>query len=417
MDMNRIYLCIDLKSFYASVECVERGLEPMESNLVVADPSRGKGAICLAITPHLKSLGIKNRCRIFEIPEDVDYITAVPRMKKYMEYSGGIYGIYLKYFAKEDIHVYSIDEAFMDITTYLHMYNKTPKELAITIMEDIYETYGIRATAGIGTNLYLAKIALDIIAKHAKDFIGELNETTYQEQLGEYTPLTDFWQIGPGIASHLNRLGIYNMNDIKATDERLLFKEFGINARLLIDHSKGIEPTTIKEIKAYKPKQTSISNTQILFTDYKYEDARKVLIEMLDIVFLELTKINKYTTHIGIYVGYSKDIYKPLSISKRLKEPTNNFQELLRIIIKEYNSFVKKDEKIRRLGISLGGLTDVTDSQLNLFENREDEQILGNTINNIKNKYGKNYVLRGISLDEKATAMKRNKLIGGHNAE
>ena len=415
--MNRIYLCIDLKSFYASVECVERGLEPMESNLVVADPTRGKGAICLAITPHLKSLGIKNRCRIFEIPEDIDYITAVPRMKKYMEYSGGIYGIYLKYFAKEDIHVYSIDEAFMDITTYLKMYHKTPKELAITIMEDIYDTYGIRATAGIGTNLYLAKVALDIIAKHAKDFIGELDEISYQEQLGEYRPLNDFWQIGINTENHLNRLGLYTMNDIKKADERMLFKEFGINARLIIDHSKGIEPTTISEIKAYKPKQKSISNTQILFTDYKYEDARKVLIEMLDIVFLELTKINKYTSHIGIYVGYSKDICKPLSISKKLKEPTNNFQELLRITIREYNTYVRKDEKIRRLGIFLGELSDITDCQLNLFESREDEQVLGNTINDIKSKYGKNYVLRGVSLEEKATAMKRNKLIGGHNAE
>ena len=415
--MNRIYLCIDLKSFYASVECVERGLEPMESNLVVADPSRGKGAICLAITPHLKSLGIKNRCRIFEIPEDIDYITAVPRMKKYMEYSGGIYGIYLKYFAKEDIHVYSIDEAFMDITAYQKLYHKTPKELANTIMNDIYDTYGIRATAGIGTNLYLAKVALDIIAKHAEDFIGELDEISYQEQLGLYQPLTDFWQIGPGIATHLNRLGIHNMNELKNADERLLFKEFGINARLLIDHSKGIEPTTISEIKAYKPKQKSISNTQILFTDYKYEDARKVLIEMLDVVYLELTKINMYTSFLGIYVGYSKDLQKPLSIGKRLKEPTNNFQELLRITLREYNTYVRKDEKIRRLGISLGGLRDIVECQLNLFENREDEHVLGNTINEIKNKYGKNYVLRGVSLEEKATAMKRNKLIGGHNAE
>ena len=208
-----------------------------------------------------------------------------------------------------------------------------------------------------------------------------------------------------------------DMYDLAHYDENKLYKEFGINARLIIDHSKGIEPTTISEIKAYKPKQKSISNTQILFTDYKYEDARKVLIEMLDIVFLELTKINKQTSHIGIYVGYSKDICKPLSISKKLKEPTNNFQELLRITIREYNTYVRKDEKIRRLGIFLGELSDITDCQLNLFESREDEQVLGNTINDIKSKYGKNYVLRGVSLEEKATAMKRNKLIGGHNAE
>ena len=417
MGMNRVYLCIDLKSFFASVECVERGLEPMDSNLVVADPSRGKGAICLAITPHLKSLGIRNRCRIFEIPENVDYITAVPRMKKYIEYSASIYEIYLKYFAKEDIHVYSIDEAFMDITTYQRMYHKTPRELAITIMEDIYNTFGIRATAGIGTNLYLAKVALDIIAKHAPDFIGELDETSYKERLWFYEPLSDFWQIGPNLERHLNHLGIHNMYELSIADERMLFKEFGINARLMIDHSKGLEPTTIEQIKAYRPRQKSISNSQILFTDYKYEDARKVLIEMLDIVFLELTKINKYASHIGIYVGYSKDFIKPLSISKRLKEPTNNFQELLKITLKEYNSHIQKQEKIRRLGISLGGLTEIESTQLNLFEKREVDQVIGNTINNIKDKYGKNYIFRGVSLEEKATGIKRNKLIGGHNAE
>lgn len=415
--MNRVYLCIDLKSFYASVECVERGLEPMKSNLVVADPTRGKGAICLAITPHLKSLGIRNRCRIFEIPEQIDYITAVPRMKKYIEYSASIYGIYLKYFSKEDIHVYSIDEAFMDITTYLKMYQKTPKELAITIMEEIYNTFGIRATAGIGTNLYLAKVALDILAKHSEDFIGELTEETYKEKLWFHEPLRDFWQIGPNLERHLNRLEIHNMYELSIAEERTLFKEFGINARLMIDHSKGIEPTTIAQIKAYRPRQKSISNSQILFTDYKYEDARKVLIEMLDIVYLELIKKNKYTSHIGIYVGYSKEEQKPLSISKKLKEPTNSFQELLKILLKEYNSHVQKSEKIRKLGISLGMLSEENNAQLNLFQNIEDEQVLGNTINEMKEKYGKNYLFRGVSLDEKATGIKRNKLIGGHNAE
>ena len=217
------YICIDLKSFYASVECVERGLDSMESNLVVADPTRGGGAICLAVSPHLKALGVRNRCRIFEIPKDIDYITAVPRMKKYIEYSANIYEIYLKYISKDDIHVYSIDEAFLDVTNYLKLYRKSPKDLALTIMNDIYDKYGIRATAGIGTNLYLCKIALDIIAKHAPDFIGILDEDSYKEQLWFYEPLSDFWQIGTGISNRLHRLNIHNMYELSIHDERELF--------------------------------------------------------------------------------------------------------------------------------------------------------------------------------------------------
>ena len=217
------YLCIDLKSFYASVECVERGLDPMRSNLVVADPTRGDGAICLAITPHLKELGIRNRCRIFEIPKDVDYITALPRMRKYIEYSANIYSIYLKYISKDDIHVYSIDEAFLDVTNYLKLYKMTPKELALTIMDDIYNTYGIRATAGVGTNLYLCKIALDILAKHAPDFIGVLDEESYKRELWFHEPLTDFWQIGNGIQNRLYKLNIHNMYELSIHDERDLF--------------------------------------------------------------------------------------------------------------------------------------------------------------------------------------------------
>lgn len=389
----------------------------MTTNLVVADPSRGDGAICLAISPHMKELGIRNRCRVYEIPKNIDYITAVPRMKKYIEYSANIYSIYLKYIAKEDIHVYSIDEAFFDITDYLKLYKKTPKEIAIMIMEDIYNTYGIRATAGIGTNLYLAKVALDIIAKHSLDFIGELDERSYKEKLWFYTPMSDFWGIGKNIEKHLNRLGIHNMYELSMADERILFKEFGINARILIDHSKGIEPTTIKEIKNYKPKQKSISTSQILFTDYSFEDSRKVLVEMLDIVYLELTKINLYTSCIGFFVGYSKDCVKATGISRRLKEPTNNFQELLKVLLREYNSNVLKSEKIRRLGITLSNLSSEKTFQLNLFQSNNNDQKLGDTINNIKDSYGKSSILRGVSLEDKATARKRNKLIGGHNAE
>lgn len=412
----RTYICIDLKSFFASVECVERGLDSMKTNLVVADPTRGKGAICLAVSPHLKELGVKNRCRIFEIGEDIDYITAMPRMKKYIEYSANIYGIYLKYISSEDIHVYSIDEVFMDVTNYLKLYKKSSTDLAITIMEDIYNTYGIRATAGIGSNLYLAKVALDILAKHSPNFIGVLDEDSYKEKLWLHEPLSDFWGIGRGIEARLNRLNIHNMYEISIHEELELFREFGINARLIIDHSKGIEPTTISEIKHYKPKSKSLSTSQILFMDYKMEDAKKVLIEMLDVMYLELIKIEKLTTCISFYVGYSKDVIRPLSISKRI-DPTDSFQVLLKKLIKEYDLNVSKNHLIRRLGISLSGFVD-SGVQLNLFDNNTDnDEELGNTINNIKDKYGKNYLIRGVSLTDKATAIKRNKLIGGHNAE
>ena len=268
MEMNRTYLCIDLKSFYASVECVERGLDPFKYNLVVADPSRGNGAICLAVSPALKNKGVKNRCRIFEIPKNIHYITALPRMKLYIKYSADIYEIYLKYVSKDDIHIYSVDECFLDITKYLNMYHMTSFELARMIIKDVYNTTGITATAGIGTNLYLTKVALDITAKHVKDNIGYLDEDKYKEELWHHTPLTDFWQIGRGINKRLSKLGINDMYDIAMSDEFVLYKEFGINAKYLIDHSKGIEPCTIKDIKSYKPKSNSISNTQILFEDY-----------------------------------------------------------------------------------------------------------------------------------------------------
>ena len=281
--MQKYYLCIDLKTFYASVECVERGLNPFNTNLVVADTTRGKGTICLAVSPKMKMLGIKNRCRIYEIPSNIKFIVAMPRMKKYIEYSANIYAIYLKYFAKEDIHVYSIDEAFMDVTNYLKLYKKTPLELAKTIIKDIYNTYGITATAGIGTNLYLAKIALDITAKHSVTNIGYLDEEKYKKELWHHKPLNDFWQIGNGMEKRLNKLKIFDMYDIAHTDQRKLYKEFGINAEYLIDHSWGRETCTIADIKAYKPKTSSISNSQVLFEDYSFEKAKLVLKEMVEL--------------------------------------------------------------------------------------------------------------------------------------
>ena len=240
-----MFLCIDLKSFYASVECVERGLDPMTTNLVVADPERSKNTICLAITPAMKKLGIRNRCRVNEIPANVEYITAQPRMQFYIDYAAEIYGIYLKYISKEDIHVYSIDEAFLDVTHFLSLYKMTAKELGQRIMQDVLAKTGIRATCGIGTNLYLAKIALDITAKHSPDFIGCLNEQTFIEQLWDHKPLTDFWRIGAGTAARLERFGMYTMRDIANAPEDLLYRTFGIDAELLIDHAWGRETCSL----------------------------------------------------------------------------------------------------------------------------------------------------------------------------
>ena len=290
--MQDIYLCIDLKTFYASVECVERGLDPFSTNLIVADPTRGKGSICLAVSPKMKMLGVKNRCRVFEIPSNIKYITAMPRMKKYIEYSGNIYGIYLKYFSKEDIHVYSIDEAFIDATHYLKMYNMNAIELAKTIVKNIYDEYKITAAAGVGTNLYLAKIALDITAKHSADNIGYLNEEKYINELWEHKPLTDFWQVGKGIEKRLNKMRLYNMHDIALCEQKALYKEFGINAELLIDHAWGKESCKMEDIKKYTPKNNSISNSQVLFKDYNFEKARLLVKEMVELGSLRLVEKN-----------------------------------------------------------------------------------------------------------------------------
>ncbi len=258
---QRIYLCIDLKSFYASVECVERGLDPLTTNLVVADRERSEKTICLAITPSMKALGIHNRCRLFEIPGAVKYITAPPRMQLYIDYSVEIYGIYLKYIAKEDIHVYSIDEAFMDVTDYLPLYQLTAEELARKIMADIKATTKITATAGIGTNLYLAKVALDITAKHAKDHIGYLDEELYRQTLWDHKQLRDFWRVGPGTIRRLATVGIMTMRDIAHADEDLLYRLFGVDAELLIDHAWGRETTTMADIKAYQPDSHTVQRT------------------------------------------------------------------------------------------------------------------------------------------------------------
>lgn len=416
--MQRCYFCIDLKTFYASVECVERHLDPFGTNLVVADTSRGKGAICLAISPRMKMLGVKNRCRIFEIPRNINYIVAIPRMKKYIEYAANIYAIYLKYFAKEDIHVYSIDEAFIDATNYLNMYNMPPVCLAQTIIKDIFKTYGITATAGIGTNLYLSKIALDITAKHSANNIGYLDEEKYKKELWHHKSLTDFWQIGNGIEKRLNKMGIYDMYGIAHADKKKLYKEFGVNAEYLIDHSWGKENCTISDIKNYKPRKNSISNSQVLFEDYSFEKARLVLKEMIELGSLRLIESNLKTDSISLYIGYSKDVINPTGGTRKLTCFTNVYSELVKAFLILYDKTTNRNIGIRRIGISFENVSKIESVQLNLFTNQEKidkEKKLELAICNIKNRMGKNTVLRGMNLENGATTIIRNKLIGGHN--
>lgn len=413
-----IYACIDLKSFYASVEAAERGLDPFKENLVVADPSRGRGAICLAVTPALKTLGIRNRCRLFEIPETVTYITAKPRMKLYMEYSARIYSIYLKYISKEDIHVYSIDECFLDFTPYLHTYKKTPKEMAVMLMDAVYKETGICATAGIGTNLFLAKVALDITAKHVPDHIGYLDEAEFKRTIWHHRPITDIWNIGKGIAARLSRYGVYDLCGAAHMDEKLLYKEFGINAEFLIDHAHGRESCTIKEIHEYESKSHSVSQSQILFEDYSYDNALLVLKEMTDTLALELRSRHLTTNSISMSVGYSKGEGSPSGGTRKLSERTDSYQELSHEFERFFHQTVRKGVPIRRISIGANHVEETSFRQLHLFsdmEQKEKEQHLQDAVLSIKQRFGKNAVVRGMSLYDKATARKRNTLIGGHN--
>lgn len=418
-ETNKIYLCIDLKSFYASVECVERGLDPFEINLVVADPDRGGGAITLAATPAIKKLGVPSRGRIYEIPDGIEYIIARPRMHLYMEYSAKIYSIFLKHIAPEDIHVYSIDEAFLDATPYLELYRLTPKQLAKKILDDIYDETGITAAVGIGTNLFLTKVALDITAKHTPDNMGYLDEELFKQQLWHHTPLTDIWMIGPGTERHLAKLGIFDLYDITQCPEWILYKEFGINAEILIDHARGREPVDIKGIKAYKPSSNSISNSQILFEDYNANDAYLILKEMVDSNVLDLTGKHLITDHISLFIGYSKDKRKASRGSRKITNRTNSYRILMEEFRLLYEKIVDPTYPIRHIGISFGNVKDEIYEQYDLFANIEDiekERKLQQTLVDIRNKFGKNSVLKGMNYLEKGTARYRNTTIGGHKA-
>lgn len=417
---DKYFLCIDLKSFYASVECVERGLDPMTTDLVVADPERTDKTICLAVSPSLKAKGVKNRCRVFEIPDGIEYIMAPPRMQKYIDYAAEIYGIYLQYIAPEDIHVYSIDEAFIDVTNYLWIYNMTAKELAVKLMNEIYNKIGVRATCGIGTNLYLCKIALDITAKHSPDFIGFLDEEAYRQTMWKHKPLTDFWRIGGRTAERLARYGIFTMEDIAKTPENILYKWFGIDAELLIDHAWGRESTTMKDIKNYRAKSNCLSSGQVLMRDYSFIEARLIVKEMLDLLCLDMVSKNLITDSISIYIGYSNTLAVPgAKGTANITKKTNADSLIIPAVTALYDHIVNPDYPVRRINITCNRVTsDNCAEQLTVFD--EDDtiknKVIQETMLGIKAKYGKNAILKGINFEEAATTRERNQQIGGHKS-
>lgn len=417
---TRKYICIDLKSFYASVECRERGLDPLKTNLVVADLERTEKTICLAVSPAMKALGVPGRCRVFEIPKHINYIAAPPRMQLYIDYSAEIYGIYLKYIAKEDIHVYSIDEVFMDVTDYLGMYQMTAKELGITIMNDIYMQTGITATCGIGTNLYLAKVALDITAKHVADHIGELDEESYCKTLWNHKPITDFWRVGAGIAGRLQTIGITTMGEIAHADEDILYKLFGIDAELLIDHAWGRETTLMSDIKNYKSQSNSLSSGQVLGCDCDYNGGKLIVKEMVDLLCLELVEKELVTDSITLHIGYNNRFNKQSAHGTiRMTVTTSSAKEMIKYAVQLYDQIIDRHTPIHRFSVTFNHVVDKAYQQYDLFtdlEEVEKEYKLQKAMLGIKDRYGKNSILKGMNLQEGATTMERNRQIGGHRS-
>ena len=425
MAVQRTYLCIDLKSFYASVECVERGLDPMTTNLVVADPDRTEQTICLAVSPSLKALGVKNRCRVFEIPPDIHFITARPQMQRYIDYSADIYGIYLNYLSKDDIHVYSIDEAFLDVTHYLPLYRLSPRELAFKIIQDIYAKTGIPAACGIGTNLYLAKVALDITAKHMEPGpcgarIGVLDEAKYRSTLWDHQPITDFWRVGRGIARRLGRFGIVTMGQVARADEDLLYRTFGVDAELLIDHAWGREPTTIADIKAFRPQSSSLSSGQVLSRGYTRQEARLIVREMTDALTLELVDQHLAAGSLSLMLGYSRRCpLPPATGTISAGAPTSSTKQLLALADQLFDRIAHPHELIHRVTLTFGQVTEETFCQYDLFQSPEAlerEKRMQHTLLSIQKKYGKNAILKGMDLQQEATTRQRNQQIGGHRA-
>lgn len=439
---EKTYICIDLKCFYASVECIDRGLDPFKDRLVVADPERSNTTICLAITPAMKALGVKNRCRVFEIPPGITYIMARPRMRLYMKKSADIYAIYLRYVSPEDVHVYSIDECFIDATPYLDLYDMGARDFARLLMDAVRAETGICATAGVGTNLFFAKVALDITAKHALDNIGFLDEAAFKREIWFHRPLTDIWSIGPGIARRLARYGARDLAGVAALSKETLYREFGVNAEYLIDHAWGQEPCTIAEIQRYKPEGHSMTNGQVLPGDYTFEEARLVLKEMVDASVLEMVEQGVVTERISLMVGYARSAgsfadvelfegehgKRPVSGhrwglhtggNRKLDRRTNS-RALLTVCFEElYDETTRRDVPIRRVNIGFGDLLPEEYGTLTLFDDEaafERERSLQEALVAVRGKFGKNAMLKGMSLREKATARERNEQVGGHRA-
>lgn len=439
---EKTYICIDLKCFYASVECIDRGLDPFKDRLVVADPERSNTTICLAITPAMKALGVKNRCRVFEIPPGITYIMARPRMRLYMKKSADIYAIYLRYVSPEDVHVYSIDECFIDATPYLDLYDMGARDFARLLMDAVRAETGICATAGVGTNLFLAKVALDITAKHALDNIGFLDEAAFKREIWFHRPLTDIWSIGPGIARRLARYGARDLAGVAALSKETLYREFGVNAEYLIDHAWGQEPCTIAEIQRYKPEGHSMTNGQVLPGDYTFEEARLVLKEMVDASVLEMVEQGVVTERISLMVGYARSAgsfadvelfegehgKRPVSGhrwglhtggNRKLDRRTNSRALLTACFEELYDETTRRDVPIRRVNIGFGDLLHEEYGTLTLFDDEaafERERSLQEALVAVRGKFGKNAMLKGMSLREKATARERNEQVGGHRA-
>lgn len=431
------YLCIDLKSFYASVECVDRGLNPLTTNLVVADPTRTDKTICLAVSPSMKALGVRNRCRVFEIPRGIKYTMAPPRMRRYIERSADVYGIYLHWLAKEDIHVYSVDEAFMDVGPYLDLYGMGARELGERIREDVVAQTGIPATCGLGTNLYLAKVALDIEAKHNPDFFGELDEETYKERLWNHRPITDFWRVGPGTARRLAELGIHTMGQLALAPQEPIYDAIGKDAEILIDHAWGQEPCTIADIKAYRAKNHMLTSAQVFGCDNSFKDARLVTKEMIDDLSQRLVAEGWLAGGVSVWAGYalSDDERRALratgdarlrggpsgSATERLLSPTSSLSELRAAGMRAWDRGIARDRLIHRIGVSFVDVVEegAAGIQADLFSNtesRQEEHSRQETINAIRERFGANALLRGTDLMPKATARERHGQIGGHRS-
>ena len=416
-----VYLCIDLKSFYASVECADRGLDPFAVNLVVADPSRSDRTICLAVTPHMKALGVPGRCRVFEIPPGIDYIMAPPRMRRYMEVSARIHRIYLGFVSPEDIHVYSIDECFIYATPYLRLYGISPEELARRMMGKVFEETRISATAGIGTNLFLAKVALDILAKKSPTRMGELDVLTFRQRLWDHRPITDFWNIGPGIARRLARYGVYDLRGVARMEPATLYREFGKNARFLMDHALGLEPCTIPDIKAYRPKSSSLHSGQVLMRDYGPAEARTILVEMADELCRQLVDAGKVASGAALVLMFGKDEWPPaLARERRLSGATDCRSTLMAAFEELYDELVAEagGPTVRRVGLTLAGVLDSRYQTYDFFtpcEQLDRERRRSQAVSAVKRRFGKNSLVLGSSLLPSATGRQRNMQVGGHH--